>query len=41
MTTKEQRKICEALYEMINMASKTIKELERAFALMALKKEGG
>lgn len=39
MTTKEQRKICEAIYKIISMANKTIKELGMAFALLALKEK--
>lgn len=31
MATKEQREMCEALYEIVNSARKTFKELEEAF----------
>lgn len=36
MTTEEQKRMCEAVYKIIDVATKTIKELGEAFALVAL-----
>lgn len=35
MATKEQREMCEALRRVINLATKTFKELGEAFSLLA------